>query len=226
MKNSEGETKVLLSGVGLLTGLVALAAIKALDLPEERIIEPFEPGFSKTFYTFFVDKTKFYRESAIWNEDKKLVEDEVADLIEAGKLPADTTLQVEDKEDPHVLYINFVSGGNLLGCIFTRNSGTEDKNAVYVKGEQSVEEVLVSVGSKLQKLATEKMKNESRVEYQYEQFIMAQLATTPAVEFDVVKAALEAEKSISILDSDLFSVVYGLKKEGRITLEDKTIKLK
>jgi phosphomannomutase len=224
VEDNNGNEKTLLSGVGLLTGLVALAAIKALDLSEERIIEPFAPGFSKTFYTFFVDKTKFYRGSAIWNEDKTLIESEVKSLIKVGKLPADTTLEVEDKEDPNVLYINFLSGGSLLGVIFTRNSGTEDKNAVYVKGTQEVEETLIELGAKVKALATEKMKNEGRIEYTYEKAIMALLANGDTT-VDKALASLKSEGH-EVTETDLFSVIYGLKKEGRVSLEGNNIKKK
>ena len=40
-ENDEGEEVTLLTGIGLLTGLMTLVAIKELDLPPERIVEPF-----------------------------------------------------------------------------------------------------------------------------------------------------------------------------------------
>ena len=61
VQNDKGEEKVLLSGVGLLTGLVALAAIKALELDEEdRQIE-----ITRRIITFEDDGTSYtesYRE--------------------------------------------------------------------------------------------------------------------------------------------------------------------
>jgi hypothetical protein len=107
-----------------------------LGLDEEKIIQPFEPGFSKTYYVFFVDKTLYYRGSAIWNKDKQLVEKAVSEAAANSKLPKNTVIKYEDKEDLNVLYLNILDGDKLLGVLFMRNSGTEDKNAVYVKGEK------------------------------------------------------------------------------------------
>ncbi len=225
VKDNNGVEKVLLSGVGLLTGLVALAAVKALELEEERILEPFEPGFSKTFYVFFVDKTKHFRGSAIWKKDIKLVEEELAAAVAAGTLPADTVMSIEDKEDPNVLYVNFMSGDKLLGVIFMRNSGTEDKNATYVKGEIAYEETLVAIGKKVQVMHTAEMKNEGRIEYTYEKIAMTLLNENGESSVDDILAKISSEGH-AVSETDLFGVIYGLKKEGRIVLEDRTVKLK
>ena len=224
VEDKDGVEKTLLSGVGLLTGLVALVAIKDLALTEERILKPFEPGFSKTYYVFFVDKTKYFRGSSVWNMDKGLVQKEVADAIASGALPADTKIVIEDKEDPNVLYMNLMSGDALLGVLFMRNSGTEDKNATYVKGEQKYEEVLVAIGKKVQLLHTDVMKNEARIEYTYEKIIIELLESGDCS----VDAALTAAKAdgYDVTETDLFSVIYGLKKEGRIVLEGRIIKKK
>jgi phosphoglucosamine mutase len=224
VKDNNGAEKTLLSGVGLLTGLVALAAVKSLELEEERILEPFEPGFSKTFYVFFVDKTKHFRGSAIWNKDIKLVEAEVEAAKAAGSLPADTKIVIKDKEDPNVLYMNLKSGDKLLGVLFMRNSGTEDKNATYVKGETAYEEVLVSIGKKVQVMHTEEMKNEGRIEYTYEKIAMAELAKGDATVESILEAVTAAGETVT--ETDLFSVLYGLKKEGRVAVEGRTVKLK
>jgi len=215
----KGETKILLSGVGLLTGLWSIMAIRDLKLSEERIIEPFEPGFSKTYYVFFVDKTRHYRGSAIWNKDKELVEKSVSEAIAAGKLPKNAEIKYEDKEDLSVLYMNIIDGDKLLGVLFMRNSGTEDKNATYVKGEKKYEEILCEIGAKVQKMHTAEMKNENRIEYKYEQAVVKNLdANGGKTTVDKVLADLSG-----VSESDLFGVVYGLKKEGRVSVLEREI---
>jgi len=217
----DGKKQTLLSGIGLLTGLLSILAIKGLNLSEEKIIEPFEPGFSKTFYVFFVDKTRHYRGSAIWNKDKQLVEKEINEAIANSKLPKTTKIKYEDKEDLNVLYINILDGERLSGVLFMRNSGTEDKNAIYVKGEKSCEEVLCAIGLKVQKMHTAEMKNENRIEYKYEQALLKNLnANGGKTAIDSVLSDLDG-----VSESDLFSVVYGLKKEGRVSVLDREIKL-
>jgi len=217
----DGKKQILLSGVGLLTGLLSVLAVKGLNLKEEEIIEPFEPGFSKTYYVFFVDKTRHYRGSAVWNKDKQLVENEVNKAAADSKLPKTTAVKYEDKEDLNVLYINILDGEKLLGVLFMRNSGTEDKNAVYVKGEKKYEEVLCEIGYKAQKMHTAEMKNEKRAEYKYEQSLLKNLKVNGGkTTVDSVLSELDG-----VSESDLFSVVYGLKKEGRVTVLDREIVL-
>ena len=224
-ENDKGEKVTLLSGIGLLTGLMTLVAIKELNLPSERIVEPFESGISKTNYVFFVDKSRFYRGSSVWASDSTLVDTEVKKLKARGMLPENTKLVFEDKEDPNVLYINLVEGKDLLGCIFMRNSGTEDKTATYVKGKTAVKDALFSIGRKLQDNHTQLMKNKNRVEYTYETFIMNTLKENTEVLFTDIKDTLEKHTHIFINEDDLFSVVYGLKKEGRIVFENQVLKI-
>jgi len=219
VKDPSGKKRTLLSGVGLLTGLTSICAIKGLGLDEEKIIDPFEPGFSKTYYVFFVDKTRHYRGSAIWNRDKELVEKAVNEAIASSKLPKTTVIKYEDKEDLNVLYMNVLDGDRLLGVLFMRNSGTEDKNAIYVKGEKEYEDILCEIGAKVQKMHTAEMKNENRIEYKYEQVILKNLEAN--------KGKTTVDKILSDLpnvsEPDLFGVIYGLKKEGRVRVLDRAI---
>ncbi|MCL1947262.1 MAG: hypothetical protein FWF51_08975, partial [Chitinivibrionia bacterium] len=210
---------ILLSGVGLLTGLTSICAIKGLGLDEEKIIEPFEPGFSKTYYVFFVDKTRHYRGSAIWNKDKELVEKAISEAVANSKLPKTAKIKYEDKEDLNVLYVNILDGDKVLGVLFMRNSGTEDKNATYVKGEKKYEEILCEIGAKIQKMHTAEMKNEHRIEYKYERTVIKELDENGGK--TTVDKVLSQLSGVS--ESDLFSVIYGLKKEGRVSVMGRDI---
>jgi phosphoglucosamine mutase len=214
-----GKKQTLLSGIGLLTGLATINAIKNLGLDEEHIIEPFEPGFSKTYYVFFVDKTRYYHGSIIWNKDREIVEKAVSEAIANSRLPKGAVIKYEDKEDLNVLYINILDGDKILGVLFIRNSGTEDKNATYVKGEKRYEEILCEIGIKVQKMHTTEMKNENRIEYKYEQAIIKSLTESGGkTTIDTVLSELG-----EVSESDLFSVVYGLKKEGRVSVMGREI---
>jgi len=223
--NDSGQKVTLRSGIGLLTGLMSLIAVKTLELPAERIIRPFEPGFSKTFYVFFVDKTRFYHNSPVWQQDYEILEHEISTLIDAGTLPSDTQLVVEEKEDINVLYVNFIARSGLLGCIFTRNSGTEDKNAIYVKGQPELKTVLLSLGKCIQNNHMTMMKNMKRIEYTYEQIILDILKKQSQQEIHALKTHLESELQQAVSENDLFGVLYGLKKEDRITLSEQFVSI-
>ncbi len=120
--------------------------------------------------------------------------------------------------------MNIKSGEKLLGVLFMRNSGTEDKNATYVKGELAYEEVLAAIGKKVQVMHTEEMKNEARIEYTFEKITMATLANGDASVDAILEAITAAGETVT--ETDLFSVLYGLKKEGRVAVEGRTVKLK
>ena len=214
VQGQKGQKHTLLSGVGLLTGLVALGAVRALGLDEKRIVEPFNPGFSKTYYVFFVDKTLHYRGSEIWNMDKRLIEQAVSKAI------PEAVIRYEDKEDLSVLYVNIVDATEkTLGVIFVRNSGTEDKNAVYVKGEKEYEEVLCEIGKSIQQMHTCEMKNKNVIEYKYEQAILRSLDDGGGK--TTVEHVLSMLSGVS--ETDLYGVVHGLKKEGRVVVSDNEI---
>jgi phosphoglucosamine mutase len=215
-RNEKGEEAVLLSGFGLLTGLLTLAAIKTMHLSFEKIFRPFEQGFSRTFYAFFVDKSKFYRGSGVWKDDAAIVERQVKVLKKEGGLPAAARLVQEDKEDPNVLYFSLVEKKEILGCVFMRNSGTEDKTATYVKGRPSLQTALLSIGRAVQENHLRQLKNKNRLEYVHEVFIMNALEQRGEVGMAEIKSALEKKAGAEIKESDLYSVVHGLKKEGRI----------
>ena len=211
-----GGKHTLLSGVGLLTGLVSLGAIKGLELSEEEIIEPFEPGFSKTYYVFFVDKTRYYRGSAIWNEDMEFVEKAVGEAVARSLLPEATVIRYVDKEDPNILYMDVLAGDELLGVFFMRNSGTEDKNVTYVKGAREYEDILCGIGVRVQRMHAARMKNEGRAEYMYERAVLRSLDENGG-KTSVGKVLAELG---DVSESDLYGVLHGLKKEGRVSVLD------
>ncbi len=215
-KDGRGMHGTLLSGIGLLTGLMTLVAVKTLRLPVEILIAPFATGFSKTLYTFFVDKTRFFKESAVWKSDAALIQKQVEAFKTSGALPAETELVFEDKEDPDVLYISLVNNQELLGCVFVRNSGTEDKTATYVKGKRHIKQALAALCTRVQENHIKLMKNEKSIELRYEAAIMAGLKEKPEVSFKDIKTSLENEPDVTVNENELMGVVYGLKREGRI----------
>ena len=216
----DGKPTVLLSGNGLLTGLLTLAAIKSLRLPPERIYRPFEPGFSRTRYIYFVDKTMFHAGSSVWNSSAEIVGTLVTAMKADGRLPQDTCLTLEPKEDPGVLYCTLSGGEGVLGCVFMRNSGTEDKTAIYVKGRPRLSKALDAIGAQLQKNTIALMKNRTRAEYAQETYIMAELEKSGEADFATLRSGIERALGAPVRENDLYSVVYGLKKEGRAFLRE------
>ncbi len=221
--NDNGEQVFLRAGNGLLTSLYTLAAIKALGLSIDRIAEPYVPGYSETFYTYFVDKSLFYRGSRIWKLDEEMIFKAYENLKKSDSFFRDTSLVFTIKEDVHMLYASIVKNNLLLAAVFCRNSGTEDKIGVYIKCQRELEHFLFPVGVSLNLSHMEIMKDRNRIEFEYETMILAEISSLEKVPVSSLKEILENKFSRKIPDSDFLGVIYGLKKEGRIILENNII---
>lgn len=222
-KSDAGKDVELRSGNGLLTALMTLAGITGLGLSVEESFEPYEPGFSKTFYTYFVDKTLFYRGSSVWNSDREILEKEFKKLKDSGSVSKETVMVFEDKEDSHMLYASFKEGDKQMGAIFCRNSGTEDKTAVYVKCKHELESVLLPVGEILRDYHIANMKNPNRKEYRQELIIIDVLKGSKNITLKKLGSLIEKEMLEPVSESDIYSVIYGLKKEGRVSYENSLV---
>ena len=145
-----GESKILLTGNGLLTALLAIVSMESGNTS-------FEKGYSNALYTYFVKKELFYNGSSLWTSDLQLVQDEIS------KLKGYTT-EIISMKDPNVLVFSIFDNGQKCALIFIRNSGTEDKNAVYLKCRNGFEQNLLPITQKISALHRSKMLDSSREE--------------------------------------------------------------
>lgn len=144
---ASGGRVTVTTGNGLLAGLRAAAAALRQGLDTKMIAEPFPPGLTATFYTYFVERDRFHRDGPAWRESLAAAEAELRTAIAAGTLPADCRLAEEVfPDEPDMLYLGVVSSDSgRLGAVFARNSGTENKAAVYARGRRELAAGLTSV---------------------------------------------------------------------------------
>ncbi len=221
--NDKGEEVFLHAGNGLLSSLLTLTAVKALGLSEDRIAIPYVPGYSGTFYTYFVDKSLFYRDSRIWNQDREIITKSYEKLKKTNSQFKNSSLVFGIKEDVHMLYASIIKDKLLFAAIFCRNSGTEDKISVYIKCQKKFEHLLYPVGVNLNRNHIERMKNRNSIEFEYETAILAEIPPNDKVLIPGMKQILENRFSRKISDSEFSGVLYGLKKEGRIIFDSNSI---
>lgn len=124
----------LLSGNGMLTALYTILSLQKGN-------KTFGRGYSKTFYTYFVDKNLFYPGSDIWKKDEAVMEEALTSL------PFDVRKTVY--KDPNVLAYALYENDVRIAMVFSRNSGTEDKNAVYIKCRPDLADMLLPVAETL-----------------------------------------------------------------------------
>jgi len=143
-----GTRKKILAGNGLLSALLGAEALAWLagEKPLHSAVQPYAPGVMKTFYVYFVDKSRLRRSSPAWNAIVGAVHDALQDAVAASELPASAHASERlFRDDRDMLYIELKDGGRIIGAVFTRASGTEDKIAVYARGVRDFEKPVLRV---------------------------------------------------------------------------------
>ena len=192
----EAAGKPYLSGNGLLT-----AAMAALALKEGH--KSFVRGFSKTWYTYFVDKALFAAQTDLWNEDSALINSLISKEL-AKK--SEYSYEIRHFMDKNVLAFQVLQDGLTVALLISRNSGTEDKNAVYLK---SINDLVPSLRPIAQALADNhraKMRNPKRKEAGVAASVMDEINKNG-------KFSLSEEQA---KDPMMNSVLHALEREGQI----------
>ena len=127
----------------------------------ERMENPFQQGYKTTNYAYYIDKKLFFKNSDIWKKTKTLVKSMVQELGWTYK-------QTEFPEDHDMLYLNLsvISPVGKLNqaSIFVRNSGTENKIGVNIRGPKILKKNLRLLGEKVTRQLISGMKD-SRSEF-------------------------------------------------------------
>lgn len=206
----DGKKVELLTGNGLLSCLLTLQAISHLDLDSDCIAEPYPSGYTRTRYCFNVDKSRFFPGSPAWESDKTIL---------ASAFANDSlSLEFVEKEDPEILYAAVRNASDIVGAIFCRNSGTEEKTAVYVQCSPDLVTVIDPIGERLSQNHHRLLKNVNRKEIILENRIMAELSLglDLTIEALMARLATSAERESQIFNQELHKILHCLKKEGRI----------
>ena len=192
----EAAGKPYLSGNGLLT-----AAMAALALKEGH--RSFVRGFSKTWYTYFVDKALFADGTALWKEDSDLINGLISKAL-AEK--TGYSYELRHFMDRNVLAFQVLRDGLTVALLISRNSGTEDKNAVYLKSIEDLTPALRPIAQVLADNHRAKMRNPRRKEASMAASVMVAIA-------DKGRFELTEQQS---KDPMMNSVLHALEREGQI----------
>jgi hypothetical protein len=116
------------------------------------LTRPFPPGYKQTFYTYYVNKKLFHKNSPLWNQVKTSIYQEARNI---GFSPRLTSFSAE----PDMLYIALGSKKSEDAAVFVRNSGTENKIGVNLRGPMKSAAKLKSIGKKCIKILLFSMKD-------------------------------------------------------------------
>lgn len=199
------------AGNGLVTALVTLCAIAAYGDSAKPFHRPYDPGFSATFYTYFIDKSRFAAGTPLWAEDRKI-------LFEAlSGIPA-LSFTERKMEDRNMLYVSIKKDGELAGAIFARNSGTEDKNAVYLKCREDLKESLLPIAETIRDLHRKALPDRNNPDFVCAEKILSLLEQNGTLSPDKLEKLLPGTATHAVL--------HALAKEKKIMHAENEWKLK
>jgi phosphoglucosamine mutase len=148
------------AGNGIKSGLNVLAACHQ-TYPGQGVdrnaflSHPFPAGIRQTFYVYFVDKSRLMPDSVLRRELGDLIQQTIRSTFPVGF----STENVVFPEEADMLYYRVLKEEVTCGAIFVRNSGTEDKAALYLRGESAIEPLMETVGDRVHRFLLKNLKN-------------------------------------------------------------------
>ncbi|MBT3226787.1 MAG: hypothetical protein HOK67_13615 [Deltaproteobacteria bacterium] len=173
------------AGNGIKSGLNSLLAIQQTVLErngKDRISyleHPFSAGIKTTFYTYYVIKKRLLPGSAFRQDLERAVRQAVDTCFSADY----QSNRIHFPEEESLIYFKISKSGKTAGAVFIRNSGTEDKSALYLRGELEIAPFLKTIGQILHLFLLKGMKNQKsdfvRFEIDALKMIAGGLSTIP-----------------------------------------------
>ena len=166
------------SGNGLKSALNTFSATEylATTLSPKRFMagvrQPFLPGFKSTLYAYYICQERFYKDSQVWRKVKQL-------LFQTTKQFGYTAKTRNFPDDPDMLYISLSNG---KAGVFVRNSGTENKISVNLRGRKSDSAKLNKIGLEILKLLLSQLKDRDNLFYKMELYVLSQIASRPIID--------------------------------------------
>ncbi|MBT3352095.1 MAG: hypothetical protein HN400_12500, partial [Nitrospinaceae bacterium] len=163
LSDAFGNSRLLAVGDGLKSFLNTCAAIGSLaedmDIRAfyQTLAEPFPRGYKKTLYAYHVDRRRFEPGGEAWEAARAALETGAKDLPHGT-----STRWAPLEDDPSVLYLAVDdSEGRPAAAIYVRNSGTERKIGVVLRGPVAWRAALYTVGQAVLNSLLPRMKDEA-----------------------------------------------------------------
>ena len=164
-------------GNGLKSALNTFAATEYLFQKKSvrayfsAIHKPFKPGFKGTLYVYYIKKELFYKDSIIWKKVKQSLLADAKAIGFRGRV-------VKFQEDPDMLYISLTPADekNPTAGIFVRNSGTENKISVNLRGDRKAAPLLKKIGENTIRILLGSLKDRKDHYYKLELDVLSQIA--------------------------------------------------
>ena len=203
-----GQTISIYSGNGIKSALNTLVATEYLNLTPKnyyaKVSRPFNPGYKGKFYVYYINQELFAQDSIAWKKVKQVL------TLAAKKRNYQVAVRIFP-EDPNMLYIS-LSGGK--AGIFVRNSGTENKISLDLRGSKSDASNLEEMGQEAIKILFATLKNYDHHFYKLELNALNQIASQTL-----------NEKDLKIEKQSKTRLVTEMQKQGIIEMSLKGFRL-
>ena len=215
-KNKDGESASVICGNGILSALHVLKYIYDKKLTVSDIRGMIDTGVMKTFYTYFVDRSRFARGLKIFDENFETGRDVFRNWQKDDKANEDFTFEkLYFEDDRNMLYMAIKKGDDIQGACFVRNSGTELKIGINIRGKKEFELLLTEMALRIKAAHKEKLKDEGNIDYQREVELSEMLKENPEG-----LSEKELKNRFDIQEQEWNALLYGLKKEGSIKVRN------
>jgi len=161
LTTANGLVRPVFIGNGIKSAINTFAATWELARRHERdryvehVIHPFKPGWKRTLYVYYTDKDKLKRGTELWKELEQVLTKVCGRHFGKGL----DARQVPYVHEPDLLYAGLYEGEERIrASVFCRNSGTEDKTGIVLRGPEEDAERLAAVGDELRRLLLLRMK--------------------------------------------------------------------
>ncbi len=175
-----GEAASVFLGNGLKSALNTFASTRGLTPAEAH--RPFPPGFKRTFYVYYTKKERLAADSEVFLDVRKVIENECAKNRDEDNGSGRTAMQGRP-EEPDMLYLAVLhADGTQRAGIFVRNSGTEEKTGVNVRGPLEDADDLLRIGAAAAVYLAGAMKDQDHPMARAEKAVLEALANGPLTE--------------------------------------------
>ena len=161
--STEKQTTLFFAGNGIKTGLNSLAAMRRIfregdvEAWHNRLLQPFPIGISQTMYVYYVDKNLIMPGHPFRIRLIKFLESALKRALPLSY----RSEPVPFSEESAMIYYKILREGEPAGALFIRNSGTEDKSAIYLRGRRELLPVLREIGNEAFLFLLKNMKSPS-----------------------------------------------------------------
>ena len=161
-------------GNGIKCALNSMAAILQLVPDTEQkqhfkwLRDPYRSGYKKSLQVYYVDKSLLCEESVIRKQLKDL-------LLENLNWPEIEISIDQNLQEPQMLMIRVFQHNLPVAMVYVRNSGTEDKLALYLRGSSELTEKLDSLAKKIYSHLMISFKNNKSLMARAEQSVLHSL---------------------------------------------------